>query len=45
VFNVADIALTFAALTILQRGWKGATMDGGTDGDHSETGGDAVRDS
>ena len=36
VFNVADIALTFAAITILQRGWKGATMDGGTDGDDAE---------
>jgi signal peptidase II len=32
VFNVADLALTLAAVTILQRGWKGATMDGGTDG-------------
>jgi signal peptidase II len=33
VFNVADIALTFAAVTILHRGWKGATMDGGSDQD------------
>lgn len=32
VFNVADMALTFAAVTILQRGLKGATMDGGVDG-------------
>jgi signal peptidase II len=44
VFNVADIALTFAAVTILQRGWKGATMDGGTDGDDRD-GADTVRDS
>lgn len=36
VFNVADIALTFAAVTILHRGWKGATMDGGTDGDETD---------
>jgi signal peptidase II len=43
VFNVADIALTFAAVTILQRGWKGATMDGGTDGD-PVTDGDTVAD-
>jgi signal peptidase II len=42
VFNVADLALTFAAITILQRGWKGATMDGGTDGADS---GDNARES
>lgn len=28
VFNVADIALTFAAAVILHRAWKGVTMDG-----------------
>jgi signal peptidase II len=28
VFNVADTALTFAALVILHRGWKGVSMDG-----------------
>jgi signal peptidase II len=33
VFNVADIGLTIAAAVILQRGFKGATMDGGHDGD------------
>jgi signal peptidase II len=33
VFNVADIALTIAAAVILQRGLKGATMDGGRDGE------------
>lgn len=33
VFNVADIGLTAAAAIILHRGFKGATMDGGTDGD------------
>jgi signal peptidase II len=38
VFNVADMALTFAAITILHRGWKGATMDGGTDGDDEAPG-------
>jgi signal peptidase II len=31
VFNVADIALTVAAAVILQRGFKGATMDGSHD--------------
>ena len=33
VFNVADIGLTAAAAIILHRGFKGATMDGGTDGE------------
>ena len=33
VFNVADIGLTAAAAVILHRGFKGATMDGGHDGD------------
>lgn len=33
VFNVADIGLTCAAVVILHRGFKGATMDGGHDGD------------
>lgn len=32
VFNVADIGLTAAVVVILHRGFKGATMDGGTDG-------------
>lgn len=31
VFNVADLGLTAAALVILHRGFKGATMDGGHD--------------
>lgn len=33
VFNVADMGLTCAAVVILHRGFKGATMDGGRDGD------------
>ncbi len=33
VFNVADIGLTAAAAVILHRGFKGATMAGGHDGD------------
>jgi signal peptidase II len=36
VFNVADIGLTAAAAVILHRGFKGATMDGGTDGDNED---------
>jgi len=32
VFNVADIGLTAAAVVIMHRGFKGATMDGSTDG-------------
>jgi signal peptidase II len=28
VFNVADIALTFAAVTIILRSWRGISMDG-----------------
>ncbi len=28
VFNVADIALTFAAITIILRTWRGVSMDG-----------------
>ena len=32
VFNLADVALTFAAITILHRGWKGVTMDGQIEG-------------
>ncbi len=28
VFNVADIALTFAAITIILRSWRGIAMDG-----------------
>ncbi|HJR90608.1 MAG TPA: signal peptidase II [Aeromicrobium sp.] len=36
VFNVADMALTAAAVVILHRGFTGATMDGGTDGDVDE---------
>jgi signal peptidase II len=31
VFNVADLGLTAAAVVILHRGFKGATMDGGHD--------------
>ena len=31
VFNVADIGLTIAAAVILQRGFKGASMDGAAD--------------
>lgn len=33
IFNVADIGLTIAAVVILQRGFKGITMDGRHDGD------------
>ncbi len=33
VFNVADIALTAAAVVILHRGFKGASMDGTHEGD------------
>ena len=36
VFNVADMALTGAALVILHRGWKGITMDGSHERDRSE---------
>ena len=45
VFNVADIALTAAAVVILHRGFTGATMDGGTDGgtdDGADDGDDIV---
>ena len=28
VFNVADIALTFAAITIILRSWRGISLDG-----------------
>ena len=28
VFNVADIALTFAAITIILRTWRGVALDG-----------------
>jgi signal peptidase II len=42
VFNVADIGLTAAAVVIMHRGFKGATMDGGTDG--NADGGDKVVD-
>jgi hypothetical protein len=44
VFNVADIALTAAAVVILHRGFTGATMDGGTDGDGDGDGGDEIVD-
>jgi signal peptidase II len=40
VFNVADIGLTAAAVVILHRGFKGATMDGGVDGSDDEVGAD-----
>jgi signal peptidase II len=45
VFNVADIGLTAAAVVILQRGFTGATMDGGRDGDDEDGAdlGDEVR--
>lgn len=33
VFNVADMGLTAAAIVILHRGFKGASMDGRHDGD------------
>jgi len=32
VFNVADIALTFAAITIILRTWRGVSLDGSRDG-------------
>jgi signal peptidase II len=39
VFNVADVGLTAAAIVILHRGFKGAAMDGSTDGG-ADDGGD-----
>jgi signal peptidase II len=32
VFNVADISLTFAAITIILRTWRGVALDGSRDG-------------
>lgn len=33
VFNVADIALTFAAITIILRTWRGVSLDGSRERD------------